>query len=409
MTPTTKRFAWHDRDTAARDLLQLAIYAPPTIRARALRLLRQIRSPAILPELEQIVLDESRDIWEQHYALCATAMTPGDLYLPQLAEFSDPDHELFHAVMMFANNHPRNLEWAFYRIDGLPHQMALKPLVRLIEAFHPDSMLNPLLFQRIIHILEKHPLLLKPHIIQTLYEHSRAEDLQRWSSAQWKTLIYECLLSGTHQSFHLLNKWVELREAVFRNCASMREEYSQREQSVQSRVRNYQLSELWQKVCLIYTRALRGDESSYKYLVEIATYETGNVARRAIATNFLGKLKHQYDVQTPLLNILRRIPVESPHRYINDVRFEAGYALCEMPSPTVWEAMIDIFLTLPENSLEGNLPSWIAYLTDYLGGKDMEPAGIKGQWGNEEQRMLRYTFDDMHPENQDEPNQRPEW
>jgi len=83
MPLTTKRFVWKDRDTAARDMLQLAYHAPITISRQALQLLQAFRSLAIMPELKELVLDETRDIWERRYALYALAEIPGDIWFPK--------------------------------------------------------------------------------------------------------------------------------------------------------------------------------------------------------------------------------------------------------------------------------------------------------------------------------------
>src|SRR5215213_6122423 len=86
---STQQFQWKDRDTAAQDLLQLAYHAPPSVSSRALMLLRSIRSAKIMPELEALVIDESRDIWPRRYALRALKSVPGDVDMPQLAPYME--------------------------------------------------------------------------------------------------------------------------------------------------------------------------------------------------------------------------------------------------------------------------------------------------------------------------------
>lgn len=65
---TTKKFKWVDRDTAARDVLQLVYFAPHRISTLALRLLAALGSTAILYELDEIAHDSSRSQHERRVA-----------------------------------------------------------------------------------------------------------------------------------------------------------------------------------------------------------------------------------------------------------------------------------------------------------------------------------------------------
>src|SRR5690349_14560232 len=85
----TQKFKWKDRDTAAHDLLQVAYHAPPSVSSRALMLLRSIRSPNIMPELEELVFDENLNIWPRRYALRAIACVSGDFAMPQFAPYME--------------------------------------------------------------------------------------------------------------------------------------------------------------------------------------------------------------------------------------------------------------------------------------------------------------------------------
>jgi len=54
----SKPFVWKDRDTAARDLLQLAYHGPDAVRNHALLVLISIRSTAIIEDLKALALSQ---------------------------------------------------------------------------------------------------------------------------------------------------------------------------------------------------------------------------------------------------------------------------------------------------------------------------------------------------------------
>jgi hypothetical protein len=56
-----------------------------------------------------------------------------------------------------------------------------------------------------------------------------------------------------------------------------------------------------------------------------------------------------------------------------------------MPSPDVWETMVDAFFIRPRNVLESFMSEWIAYLTDRLSGIGTPYTGIT--FGDENQRF----------------------
>jgi len=75
---TTQQFKWIDRDTAARDMLQLVYHASPQIAMQALKLLKAIRSPVLIPDLKAIFLDEDYDKYQRekvYEVICATSAT----------------------------------------------------------------------------------------------------------------------------------------------------------------------------------------------------------------------------------------------------------------------------------------------------------------------------------------------
>jgi hypothetical protein len=107
-----------------------------------------------------------------------------------------------------------------------------------------------------------------------------------------------------------------------------------------------------------------------------------------VATNLLGKLKDKYDVRDPLFLALRYAPDDSEYEHLSmdaSIRFEAGEALRDIPSPVVWETMVDAFFIRPHNVLEDFMSDWIAYQTDQLSGIEMPYSGMT--FGDENRRF----------------------
>jgi hypothetical protein len=227
VSSATKQFAWQNRDSAARDLLQLAYFAPESIRRRALQLLEAFRSPAIFSELKQIVMEEERNTWERRYALRAIASIPGDIYLPEFARFASVDGQIsFDDMIGLVSQHPSNLQWVFQTVEQLQPKAFLQVLHHATNYFHEGKDLNPMLCQRIIEIIEREPLLLDLDLIETLYYRDGSEATLKWLEERWDTVIYLCLIGETNKVFSVLEGWDQLREAAFRDCPSIIEEYT---------------------------------------------------------------------------------------------------------------------------------------------------------------------------------------
>jgi hypothetical protein len=395
----TTQFGWKDRDTAARDMLQLARYAPESIRRRALQLLEAFRSPLILPELKQIVMDEGRHVWERRYALRAIASIPGDIYLPEFSHFESTEDRWFSLTLedflALGSKHPSNLQWLFSNIEQLEPKAYLEQLSLAANYFHEGIDLAPIICQRIRDTIDLNPLLLNLDMVNTLHEHDASETNLKWLRERWDNLIYLCLLAKMDEVFHLLEVWDELREAVFKNCPAIIEEYNQQKQEVEVLRRehrpvpvDYQSSPLWQELNGWFESALAGDREAYGKLVRVVKHERKNLSKRAVATHLLGKLKHNYDVRQPLLHALRYAPDDMNYQHLSmdaSIRFEAGEALRDLPAPDVWETMVDAFFIRPRNVLEEFMSDWIAYLTDRLSGLDGPYAGM--EYGDENQRF----------------------
>src|SRR5260221_4795728 len=87
MNMPLQKFAWKDRDTVARDMMQLVYHGPQHVRHIALEVLQSIRSTAIILELKAIALDTDLLYQDRSDALEALAACPGDISIEELAPF----------------------------------------------------------------------------------------------------------------------------------------------------------------------------------------------------------------------------------------------------------------------------------------------------------------------------------
>jgi hypothetical protein len=397
MPSTTNQFGWTDRDTAARNMLQFVNYAPPSIRRQAIQLLEAFKSPVILSELRQIVVDADRDIWERRYALRAIASIPGDIYLPEF----EPLVSVGYGKLEFADfldlfsKHPSNLQWAFRSIEQLPPNDYLEVLGWAVAHCYEGIDLKPILCRRMMDVLEQSPLLLNTDHIATLYFEDGIATTLQWLRERWDTIISLYRLEEIDNVFRLLEGWDELREAVFKQFPPRIEEYEQEKREVEAqRLQfppapvDYQSSAVWQELNGWYQSALEGDKQAYGKLAKVVKYERKNLSKRAVATNLLGKLKDKYDVRAPLFHALRHGPDDVQYPYVSldaFIRLEAGEALRDIPSPDVWETMVDAFFIRPRNVLESFMSDWIAYQTDRLSGIETPYSGM--EWGDENMRF----------------------
>lgn len=375
-------------------------------------------------------MDEDRNNWERRYALRAIAATPGDIYLPHFArlelgeEFNIQNKLSFSELLSLVKNHPSNRQWLLHSIEQLGPKDHIQTLHRLTSYFGKDEGLNLILYQKIIEIIEQlgpieriqmlhrltsyfgkgeglntilcqkiieiieqNPSLLNLKLIATLYYSDGSDSTLKWLRERRDTLIYLCLAAKLNEIFRLLEHWDELREAVFKNCPSLIEEYNKIREEVEHQV-DYQSSPIWQELNGWYQRALEGDQKAYSRLSYVVYHEHSNLCKRAVATNLLGKLKDKYDVRHPLIHALRYAPDDAQHEHLAmdaSVRFEAGEALRDIPSPDVWESMVDAFFIRPRNVLETFMSYWIEYLTDRLSGLDVVYSGSK--YGDENNRF----------------------
>lgn len=385
MSLSTEKFVWKDRDTAARDMLQLAYHAPITISRQALQLLQAFRSLAIVPELKELVLDETRDILERRYALYALVETPGDIWFPEMARFAyhvprDREDYSFRtelsleSCMTLAEAHPANVSWLFQHVEQQPHSMYLQALMSLVPECGGETGLG-IVFQRIAALYDADPYLIEIEDIRDLCS-AADESFLDWLETRQDLITYICQGSYAPTISEELRRWIGARRDEWNGVLDWWSKYQLR--TLPRRLfepdpfsEKFRDNPIWQELNGWYEAALAGDKKAFYQLRTIVYHEQENLARRADATRFLGKLKDQYDVREPLFHAVRYGPVDPKWIYrswVSPIRFEAGAALCEMPSADVWETMIDAYFIDPDQNLMSFFTGWIAHLTDHLSG-----------------------------------------
>jgi hypothetical protein len=429
---TTNQFKWVDRDTAGRDLLQLAWHGPPFIRQHALSLLRAIRSSAIVPDLEAIVSDTMRDIWERRYALRAIAATPGNFYRPQFAEYLNeafvqrsvfiqkqrtllakhPDfrsgkrdvadnylgNDLIDDIRGFVDKHPINRDWFFTVMDKVPEPTALRRFLIGSLNYEQSQDLDHQLLERLLQLLEQHPHLFSLSVIRTL---SQVKDT---SAKAWLEQHINQIIDIFSQNLEdrdvslIASNWDMLRQkltekypefkAVFGEHSKVLEE--SRASFRQPNETNTTLalqSPAYLKLSSLYDQAAQGNSKAYSRLIRMAEWWTGNVPVRAVATYYLGKLQNQYDSTRVLLRLLTYAVDDWGDSEVPPIRMEAGEALRNVATPQVWEGMVNAFFINPRNVLSSFLIDWITHLTDRLSGGQTEYNGVNWN-GSEGSRMF---------------------
>jgi len=222
---TTQQFKWIDRDTAARDLLQLVYHAPPQIAERAVKLLKAVRSPAIIPELKAMFLDPkygNRMRTEIYRAICAT---PGNFDLSEFESIMTSEvfgtYNFYPLVFRLLKHHPNNLTWMIDNIESKTPSQQLDIYMNLLE-FFPDVVTEP-----ILNILTQNEDILSRYSAFFLHKKG-GERIQSWLHNHMNDIVFlwlnKALGYGREQYWnrdlhlqsvnHDLDAWPELREAL---------------------------------------------------------------------------------------------------------------------------------------------------------------------------------------------------
>jgi hypothetical protein len=383
-TPTTKRFQWIDRDTAAHDLLQLVYHAPSSIRSRAIRLLSAIRSPVVIPALQAIFYDKQYSSTEREDALNAIIETSGDVYMPELLPHLTAFKSSMFYVFDLADKHPSNRAGLFEYIE----QLSPKELCDLISIYIGvirEGIAAPVC-NRLLDVLDTNPHLLDIRIVRKLRKYDKRESTQEWLAARWKTLVYLCLIEETRQLVHFLEDWEELRNIVFFSCPTIVIEYHpvraaiEAQRMAQQKTVDITKAELWQDLSKLHAQALDGDKDSVEKLIRYLNKR--DILTSATAIHFLGKLPLATNYLKRLLFHIRHtddawkcedVTERGMYFIHHPLRFEVGEILRDHPSPEIWQTLIDSYLTI--NYYPNFMLDWISYQTDILSGLDVPYTG----------------------------------
>src|SRR5260221_10826846 len=238
----SKPFAWTDRDTAARDLMQLVYHGTQDIRRGALEALSGIRSTAIINDLKQIVLSRDWPSWDRIYALRAIAAVPGDIYFPELLAIAAKNFATLESnlqepttvdrndnrtsersgfsqtlenndkylidIVAFVDKHQSNREWFFdllNRVDTVGVWRMLKYFLR----HRQSEPFKSSLLERLLDLCEKHPQYLDIDTVHDLHNLGDART-RTWLERRLDEIV-QMYLSRDIAVTQVPDEWVELK------------------------------------------------------------------------------------------------------------------------------------------------------------------------------------------------------
>lgn len=416
MTPTTKSFGWKDRDTAARDLLQLVYHAPDDISRRALELLPAIRSSAIVPELLEIIKDEQ--VWNKDASIVLKAiyLAVDDIYLPELRKHLPGKVNSFNAhtymfteTVQLVKRHPRNRDWLdeslqehFAYVNDLPLAKQPGDLIWLCRMYREGGELSFSVRDHLMRFLEMHPEFLTLEAVTLLYFRDDRPTTQAWLRERWQAIEDLCLTQGnmfsptwSYYLSVLLEHWEELRESLFAKYPAFIPVYNRNMDDIWAiRVRNHPPLEvthapLWQEMAAHYTQALEGDKASRRKLSWGLIMST-DMLEKAVATHFYARiLAEDSENFWRLIDLVNEGSmgwrwsdqwltqnIDDPD--LNVLYTPAQFELCDVlrayPSPRAWESLVNAYF-FAARSHGRYFIDWIAYQTDVLSGLAVEYTG----------------------------------
>lgn len=400
---TTKRFQWVDRDTAARDLLQLVDSASFLDTTSALKALRGIRSTAIIQDLINIAFDITRNFWERRYALYVLNVTPENLNLAALAPLFDDELErrrkrlvdekittmkkgqTFHlfedtadTILGLFVEHPQNLPWILQSLNKAD-PLVVCLLLSECSVHVPDMAMAPLI-EILMSLLESHPEFLDLHGVIEVYL-CKTDRSRKWLEDKFEQIVEMCE-KLEQDSLFFLWEWPALREALELRNPSLVKLHEEREQLFAAKRERrkrerllYKRSPAWKKLLSLHRQAAKGKVEAVYKLSNIVQNSSIEIPVRAAATYFLGKLV----IKKRLPEDLYKVTVEQLCTLVNTsqswtyqeweyepIVFEAGEALSYLASPHVWETIVNASLHIHSDELSWD--EWIAHLTDMLSG-----------------------------------------
>ncbi len=507
-------------------MLQLVYHAPPQIAKQALKLLKAIRSPEIIPELKAMFLDTEYDMKHRREIYEIICVTRGNFDFSEFAPVIPKVFSLFLFSYSFdlLKHHPINVSWILrdieakypypplyifsklfnyvpeiaserilkilseneigfdkdigfqlYKYGGEPFKIWLdknweriiyswllddlgkgveRYWQRLRESIYLNEWLNKwpelkqslselkpewvlkriqgenIIRQKLIYIrllpyasktasdlllklIDEKQIFLDLETAGLLHQYGD-ETVQNWLVERWDELIYLCLIDNVGVVHHLeevriiniLEKWPELKNALFQHAPNMVEEYTQLKLQYKHyddcfgliSDNNIREHPIWQEIENRHNEWLQPNKhmsgiSKDLYNRDYLTVNSeADIPQIAVKTYVLGTA---IDVDSDASGWLSYLLLESNdqwrHEWVSEidgeylifaytpVRFEAGYALRNFHRPHIWTNLIqsflvpkDMFGALTDRMIERHMLCWISRMTDMLSGVEPE-------------------------------------
>ena len=417
----TKRFQWKNRDTAARDLLQIVYHAPPFISRDALRLLSAIRANVIVPDLKKIVLDSNRDQWDSIFALRSIRSISEDIYFPELArcvrqafktrqkfvvqwrsqtDQGDDVHfpyDIVEDAINFVACHPSNQGWLFECFDLASPRVLRGVLVKQLFYSSSGSM-QKILLHRLIVLLQAYPELLSLRAVQAIYDSKQDTIAQVFLEKQLDQIIELALDAKPSKRHHydfvasMSWKWDKLQSALAARRPEYEEYFKQHEMDIASQHAKWQAiwnedtsytnTTAWREIESLFMQASNGEDKAFWRLYHQIFDRDLSIPIRSASMHFFGKLRNDPRVIDKLIFFAAN--ADDQWNDLHPIRFEAAKALFDIGTNQAWMGLIEAFFTARNNFLTDRLFDWIECLTDMLSGVtttfEFDTTRIENQW-----------------------------
>lgn len=234
-----------------------------------------------------------------------------------------------------------------------------------------------LVVDRLLKLLSTDPHLLNLTVAEELISH--LPYTETWLDAHFDSLVELCLAEpNKRQLRYLARQWQRLGSALKEriegwDATTVDDAHTMRRKASDE----YRTSSAFRYLTTQYDQAKNGDRGAYGQLARIANRWRGNIPMRAVAAHLIGDLRFEYDVIPVLSQLLRFGNVYwDDQRFDSPIRYEAGEALLSIPTPAVWETMVDSYFIEPRDDLLGFQIDWIEHLTDVLSGETIQYQGL---------------------------------
>lgn len=312
--------------------------------------------------------------------LAQSAIARRDQRMQSASGRSDATHALIPDFLDdlagLIDHHPSNRDWFFALLDAADPRVQKAFLQYQLMCFHSESYWL-LLVDRLTRLLDEHPDLLDLGVVAEMLGHGVSARL--WLEAHFDRILELCLTNPKSRYVtSLAQEWDRLKDALRGRVADWDDAAIIRRRERPSLESDAYLgSPAYLYLNSQYEQAKHGNRNAFDHLVQVARRWNANIPMRAVATNFIGQLPDAFDTFPALAWLMRIGDVNwDPFRFDSPIRYEAGEALLRMPTPAVWETLVDSYFIYPRDDLLSFQIAWIDHLTDVLSGETSEYKGI---------------------------------